>query len=102
MAGDATAEYARELARRPFSASGRSGRSATLGDGSLTALYPDTFDPIVIPGGGDAGAGDRSTGQRLAGAATGALQGAATGSQILPGWGTAIGAGLGALGGFLG
>ena len=109
MAGDAAAEYYRELARRPFSASSRSGRSETLGDGSLTALYPDTFEPIVMPGGGGAVVGGKSTGQRIAGAATGALSGAASGAALgaklgsaVPGIGTAIGAGIGLLGGLFG
>ena len=101
-AGDGLSEYYRELARRPFSASSRSGRSETLGDGSLTALYPDTFEPIVFPGGGGGAVGGRSTGQRIAGAATGALSGAAAGSAVMPGIGTAIGAGIGALGGLFG
>ena len=47
-------------------------------------------------------AGGKGTGQRIAGAATGALSGAQMGSAILPGWGTAIGAGIGALGGLFG
>ena len=109
-AGDGLSEYYRELARRPFSASSRSGRSETLGDGSLTALYPDTFEPIVMPGGGGAVVGGKSTGQRIAGAATGALSGAASGAALgakfgtaaAPGIGTAIGAGIGLLGGLFG
>jgi hypothetical protein len=40
-------------------------------------------------------------GNRSAGILGGALAGAGIGSQILPGWGTAIGGGLGALGGAL-
>ena len=98
-AGDGMAEYYKDLARRPFGGGKSSGRSETLADGSLTALYPDSFEPIIFPGGGGGAVGGRSTGQRIAGAATGALSGAAAGSKILPGWGTAIGAGIGALGG---
>jgi len=86
---------------QPFGGAGLAGRSFQLGDGSLTQINPDTFEPIVIPGGG-AGVAGRSGGQRIAGAATGALSGAAAGSKILPGWGTAIGAGIGALGGLFG
>ena len=90
--------------QQPFGGAGLAGRSIQLGDGSLTQINPDTFEPIVIPGGGAGVAGGRSTGQRIAGAATGALSGAATGagSKILPGWGTAIGAGIGGLGGLFG
>ena len=101
-AGDGMAEYYRDLARRPFGGGKSSGRSETLADGSLTALYPDSFEPIVFPGGGGGAVGGRSTGQRLAGAATGALSGAAAGSSVMPGIGTAIGAGIGALGGLFG
>ena len=38
---------------------------------------------------------------QAAGAATGALSGAALGTKILPGWGTAAGAVIGGLGGYL-
>ena len=99
-AGDAMSEYYKELARRPFGGGKSSGRSETLADGSLTALYPDSFEPIIFPGGGGA-VGGRSTGQRLAGAATGALSGAASGSAFGP-VGTAVGAGIGLLGGLFG
>ena len=94
------AAYSR-MAAQPFGGAGLAGRQFTLGDGSLTQINPDTFEPIVIPGGG-AGVAGRSTGQRIAGAATGALSGAAAGSKILPGVGTAIGAGIGLLGGLFG
>ena len=94
------AAYSR-LAQQPFGGAGLAGRQFTLGDGSLTQINPDTFEPIVIPGGG-AGVAGRSGGQRIAGAATGALSGAAAGSKILPGVGTAIGAGIGLLGGLFG
>ena len=70
------AAYSR-LAAQPFGGAGLAGRQFTLGDGSLTQINPDTFEPIVIPGGGAGVAGGRSTGQRIAGAATGALSGAA-------------------------
>ena len=94
------AAYSR-MAAQPFGGAGLAGRQFTLGDGSLTQINPDTFEPIVIPGGG-AGVAGRSGGQRIAGAATGALSGAAAGSKILPGVGTAIGAGIGLLGGLFG
>ena len=104
-AGDAMSEYYKELARRPFGGGKSSGRSETLADGSLTALYPDSFEPIVFPGGGGGAVGGKSTTQRLAGAATGALSGAATGASIGAAGGP-IGAGagalIGALGGFFG
>jgi|TARA_R100001510_G_C7525856_1_gene119398 hypothetical protein len=95
---------------QPFGGAGLAGRSFQLGDGSLTQINPDTFAPIVIPGGGAGMVGGRSTGQRIAGAATGALSGAASGAAIgaklgtaaAPGIGTAIGAGIGLLGGLFG
>ena len=93
------AAYSR-MAAQPFGGAGLAGRQFTLGDGSLTQINPDTFEPIVIPGGGAGGAG-RSSGQRIAGAATGALSGAATGSAFGP-VGTAVGAGIGLLGGLFG
>lgn len=93
------AAYSR-LAQQPFGGAGLAGRQFTLGDGSLTQINPDTFEPIVIPGGG-AGVAGRSSGQRIAGAATGALSGAATGSAFGP-VGTAVGAGIGLLGGLFG
>ena len=93
------AAYSR-MAAQPFGGAGLAGRQFTLGDGSLTQINPDTFEPIVIPGGG-AGVAGRSSGQRIAGAATGALQGAATGSAFGP-VGTAVGAGIGLLGGLFG
>tara|TARA_R100000030_G_scaffold93671_1_gene79984 strand:+ start:328 stop:783 length:456 start_codon:yes stop_codon:yes gene_type:complete len=108
-AGDAMSEYYRDLAKRPFGGGKSSGRSETLADGSLTALYPDSFEPIIFPGGGGGAAGGKSTGQRIAGAATGALSGAASGAALgaklgsaVPGIGTAIGAGVGLLGGLFG
>ena len=86
----------------PFGGAGLSGRTTSLADGSLTQISPDSFAPIVFPGGSGGVAGGKGTGQRIAGAATGALSGAQMGSAILPGWGTAIGAGIGALGGLFG
>ena len=94
------AAYSR-MAAQPFGGAGLAGRQFTLGDGSLTQINPDTFEPIVIPAGGAGVAGGRSTGQRLAGAATGALGGAATGAKIGAAGGP-IGAGVGALVGALG
>jgi hypothetical protein len=86
---------------QPFGGAGLAGRSFSLGDGSLTQINPDTFEPIVIPGGG-AGVAGRSTGQRIAGAAGGALSGfqagAATGMPHMAG----IGAIVGGLGGLFG
>ena len=98
------AAYSRMRAQ-PFGGAGLAGRQFTLGDGSLTQINPDTFEPIVIPAGGAGVAGGRSTGQRLAGAATGALGGAATGAQIGAAGGpigAGVGALIGALGGFFG
>ena len=93
------AAYSR-MAAQPFGGAGLAGRQFTLGDGSLTQINPDTFEPIVIPGGG-AGVAGKSSGQRIAGAATGALGGAKVGSAFGP-VGTAIGAGIGLLGGLFG
>ena len=98
------AAYSRMRAQ-PFGGAGLAGRQFTLGDGSLTQINPDTFEPIVIPAGGAGVAGGRSTGQRLAGAATGALGGAATGAKIGAAGGpigAGVGALIGALGGFFG
>ena len=103
------AAYSR-LAAQPFGGAGLAGRQFTLGDGSLTQINPDTFEPIVIPGGGAGVVGGKSTGQRIAGAGLGALSGASTGAAIgakigtaaAPGIGTAIGAGIGLLGGLFG
>lgn len=84
---------------QPFGGAGLAGRSFSLGDGSLTQINPDTFEPIVIPGGG-AGVAGRSTGQRIAGAASGALSGfqagASTGIPHLAGIGAIVG-GIGSL-----
>ena len=66
------AAYSR-MAAQPFGGAGLAGRQFTLGDGSLTQINPDTFEPIVIPGGGAGVAGGRSTG--LPGAAVGAVIG---------------------------
>jgi len=77
----------------PLTVGSNKGRSVTVGDGSLQVLYPDSFDPIVLPGGPAAPQG-KSTGQRLAGAGMGALQGF---SAFGP-----IGAVAGGLGGLLG
>ena len=80
------------------------GRSFQLGDGSLTQINPDTFEPIVITLVAEQGVARKSTGQRIAGAATGALGGAAgagiCGSicwLVVP-----IGAVIGGLGGLFG
>ena len=81
------------LAKRPLTVGTKSGRSVTLGDGSLQMLYPDSFDPIVFPGGPAAPQG-KSTGQRLAGAGMGALSGFAAGGPV--------GAVVGGLGGLFG
>lgn len=86
----------------PFGGAGLAGRTTSLADGSLTQISPDSFEPIVFPGGGGGVAGGNSTNQRIAGAATGALSGAQIGSSILPGPGTVIGAGIGLLGGLFG
>ena len=84
---------------QPFGGAGLAGRSFSLGDGSLTQINPDTFEPIVIPGGG-AGVAGPSTGQRIAGAATGAISGfqagAKTGIPHLAGIGALVG-GIGSL-----
>ena len=80
-------------AAQPFGGEGRSGRVTDLGDGTLSQVTPDSFDPIVIPG-VPAGPAGPSTGQRVAGAATGALSGFAAGGPI--------GALIGGIGGLFG
>lgn len=55
-----------------------------------------------IPGGGTSTTTQSGGGNRFGSAAGGALGGAAMGNQIMPGWGTAIGGGLGLLGGMFG
>ena len=80
-------------AAQPFGGEGRSGRVTDLGDGTLSQVTPDSFDPIVIPG-IPAGPSGPSTGQRVAGAATGALSGFAAGGPI--------GALIGGIGGLFG
>jgi hypothetical protein len=74
------------------------GYTQGLGEG-LSIYNPPTMAPIVI---GGASAPQKGTGQRIAGAAGGALQGAATGSAIMPGIGTAAGALIGGIGGLFG
>ena len=80
-------------AAQPFGGEGRSGRVTDLGDGTLSQVTPESFDPIVIPG-MPAGPAGPSTGQRVAGAATGALSGFAAGGPI--------GALIGGIGGLFG
>ena len=60
---------------------------------------PDRMGPLVI--GGGAAPQERSTGQRIAGAAGGALSGAATGSAFGP-VGSVVGGAIGGLGGLFG
>lgn len=98
MAGDGLDDYYRALAKRPFGGGKTSGRSETLADGSLTALYPDSFEPIIFPGGGGGGQSRNKVGGALSGAASGFQAGAATGMPHLAG----IGAVAGALGGLFG
>jgi hypothetical protein len=85
-------DYYEALSRRPLTVGSGSGRSTTVGDGSLSILYPDTFDPIVFPGGSGSVPQGKSTGQRLAGAALGAGAGFVSGGPV----GAVIG-GLGSL-----
>ena len=75
------------------------GRSEQVGEG-MYMYTPDRMGPLVI--GGGAAPEERSTGQRIAGAAGGALTGAAAGSKLMPGVGTAIGGALGGISGFFG
>jgi hypothetical protein len=74
------------------------GRSEQVGDG-MYMYTPDRMGPMVI--GGGAAPQERSTGQRIAGAAGGALSGAAAGSTFGP-VGTAVGGAIGGLGGLFG
>jgi len=86
----------------PFGGAGLSGRTTSLADGSLTQISPDSFEPIVFPGGGGGVAGGKSSGQRLAGGLGGAMSGfqagASTGIPHLAG----IGAVVGGIGGLFG
>ena len=83
-----------------FGGTGMQGRTTTLGDGTLTQVDPNTFSPIVLPGG--SGYAGRSSGQRVAGGLSGALSGfqagASTGIPHLAG----IGAIVGGIGGLFG
>ena len=77
---------------QPFGGTGIAGRTTRLGDGTLTQVDPNTFSPIVLPGGSGVAQGP-STGQRVAG---GALSGFVS-SGFNP-----IGAIIGGIGGLLG
>ena len=98
---DAKAEYLKGLLKRPFGGGAITGSSTRLG-GGLSLTRPPAFAPIITPGGGGGGYQGRSTGQRIAGAAGGALSGfqagAATGIPHLAG----IGAVVGGIGGLFG
>ena len=86
--------------------SNNSGGFTSMGDG-FSVYQPsrpgaEITETTKSEGGGG---GSRSTGSRIAGGATGALGGAATGAQlgsVVPGLGTAAGAGIGAVAGGLG
>ena len=87
-------------------ASNNSGGFTSMGDGFSVYQPPrpgaKVTEKTKSEGGGG---GSRSTGSRIAGGATGALGGAATGAQlgsVVPGLGTAAGAGIGAIAGGLG
>ena len=81
-----------------FSQGNFGGRSEQVGDG-MYMYTPDRMGPLVI--GGGAAPEERSTGQRIAGAAGGALSGAATGSAFgVPG--AIVGGAIGGLGGLFG
>jgi hypothetical protein len=88
---DAMINALRERAQ-PFGGTGMAGRTTRLGDGTLTQVDPNTYSPIVIPGGGGVAQGP-STGQRVAG---GALSGFVS-SGFNP-----IGALVGGIGGLFG
>ena len=96
---DENEEYMKSLLNRPFGGGAIPGSTQRLA-GGLTMTTPAAFEPIITPGGG--GYQGRSTGQRIAGAAGGALSGfqagAATGIPHLAG----IGAIVGGIGGLFG
>lgn len=77
---------------QPFGGTGIAGRTTRLGDGTLTQVDPNTFSPIVLPGGSGVAQGP-STGQRVAG---GALSGFVS-SGFNP-----VGALIGGIGGLFG
>ena len=88
---DAMINALRERAQ-PFGGTGIAGRTTRLGDGTLTQVDPNTFSPIVLPGGSGVAQGP-STGQRVAG---GALSGFVS-SGFNP-----VGALIGGIGGLFG
>ena len=88
---DAMINALRERAQ-PFGGTGMAGRTTRLGDGTLTQVDPNTFSPIVLPGGSGVAQGP-STGQRVAG---GALSGFVS-SGFNP-----VGALIGGIGGLFG
>ena len=94
---DENKEYMKSLLNRPFGGGAIPGSTQRLA-GGLTMTTPAAFEPIITPGGG--GYQGRSTGQRIAGAAGGALSGfqagAATGIPHLAGIGAVVG-GIGGL-----
>ena len=106
---DEDKEYMKSLLNRPFGGGSIPGSTQRLASG-LTMSMPPAFAPIITPAGGVGGYQGRSTGQRIAGAAMGALSGAGAGAALgakigtaaAPGIGTAIGAGIGLLGGLFG
>ena len=86
--------------------SNNSGGFTDMGDG-FSVFQPRTKPPEVKETTKSEGgaAGSRGAGSRIAGGASGALGGAATGAQlgsVVPGLGTAAGAGIGAIAGGLG
>lgn len=97
---DEKSEYMKSLLSRPFGGRAIPGSTQRLA-GGLTMTRPAAFEPIITPGGGGGYQG-RSTGQQIAGAASGAFQGfqagAATGIPHLAG----IGAVVGGIGGLFG
>lgn len=80
------------------------GGSATDTGEGVSVITPGAPMMPMMPGYMQAqgGQGEKSTGQRLAGGAGGALSGAVAGSKIMPGIGTAVGGVLGGIGGFFG
>lgn len=93
-------------ALQAFASNNSGGGFTDMGDG-FSVYEPRIAPPSVTEKTKSEGgaAGSRGAGSRIAGGASGALGGAATGAQlgsVVPGLGTAAGAGIGAIAGGLG
>lgn len=76
------------------------GQSAAANQASAGQSYANNTSSL-LQGMGSINAGAAQQPSKAAGALTGAAAGAAAGTMVMPGWGTAIGAGVGLLGSLL-